>query len=107
MEKQGISWSIINEPKDILENVDQIIGRRANNDIKQKYGDIFAIVDKDGNETFNFYSLLDNIDVREKSEGIPNDESVIMQIYHEFEAIPEKAGQNQKKHHCGDCSAKN
>lgn len=90
MEKQGISWSIINEPKDILENVDQIIGRRANNDIKQKYGDIFAIVDKDGNETFNFYSLLDNIDVREKSEGILNDESVIMQIYHEFEAIPEK-----------------
>lgn len=90
MEKQGISWNIINEPKDILENVEQIIGRRADIDIKQKYGDIFAIVDKDGNETFNFYSLLDNIDVREKSEGISNDESVIMQIYHEFEAIPKK-----------------
>lgn len=90
MEKQGISWEAIREPKDILENVDQIIGRRANREIKQKYGDIFAIVDKDGTETFNFYSLLDNIDVREKSEEISNDESVIMQIYHEFEAIPEK-----------------
>lgn len=90
MEKQGISWSIIGEPKDILDHVNQIIGRRANSDIKQKYGDIFAIIDKDGNETFNFYSLLDNIDVREKSEGIINAESVIMQIYHEFEAIPGK-----------------
>lgn len=90
MEKQGISWNTIKEPKDILDSVDQIIGRRANSDIKHKYSDIFVIVDEEGNETFNFYVLLDNIDVREKSEGITNDESVIMQVYHEFEVIPEK-----------------
>lgn len=90
MEKQGVSWNIISEPKDILEQVDKIIGRRADADIKSKYGDIFIIVDKDGNETFNFYSLVDNIDVREKSENIPNDESIIMQIYREFIIIPKK-----------------
>lgn len=90
MEKQGISWSSISEPGDILDNVESIIGRRANREIKQKYRDIFVIVDDDGNEKFNFHSELDNIDVREKSDGITNEESVIMQIYREFKAIPEK-----------------
>lgn len=90
MEKQNIEWLIVKDTKDILEQVDNIIGRRANADINKKYGDIFIIVDKDGNETFNFYRLLDNIDVREKSENISIENSIIMQIYNEFAVIPNK-----------------
>ncbi len=90
MEKQNIEWSVINEPKDILSQIDNIIGRRADADIKKKYGDIFVIVDKDGNETFNFYKLVDNIDVREKSERVTDDNSILMQIYNEFAIIPDK-----------------
>jgi len=90
MEKQKISWNIIRNPEDIMEQVDHIIGRRADTDIKKKYGDIFVIVDKDGNETFNFYKLLDNIDVRERPERVSDENSIIMQIYREFSVIPEK-----------------
>ncbi len=90
MEKKGINWNIIKEPKDILEQVENIIGRRADRTLKDKYGDIFVITDKDGNEVFHFQKLLDNIDVREKSENISNELSSIMEIYRELSVIPDK-----------------
>ena len=90
MEKQGIMWDVIHEAKDILAQVDSIIGRRADAEVKKKYRDIFVIEDKDKNEKFNFHKLLDDIDARENSERISNDDSVIMLVHKECSAIPEQ-----------------
>jgi type I restriction-modification system DNA methylase subunit len=90
MEKQNIAWDIIKEPKDILSQVDNIAGRRAIKELKDKYGDIFIITDKDKNETFNFYNLVDTIDVRENGERTKPSDSILMIVYTYLKEIPEK-----------------
>ena len=90
MEKQNISWSSLESPQDIMQQIDAIIGRKANTELKDKYADIFVIIDKDGNEVFNLYSLIDNIDVRESSENNVISESAIMEVHREVSLIPDK-----------------
>lgn len=90
MEKQSVDWKIILTPDNIKEQVDKIIGKKANKELKEKYQDIFIIEDKDGNETFNFYHIVDNVDVRENSEGVRPSESVLMIVHKMLSEIPQK-----------------
>lgn len=90
MEKQDLCWDDLKNPGDILKQVDNIVGTRANKELKEKYEDIFIITDKDKNEVFNFYKLLDKIDLRERSEKILNESSSIMEIHRELSIIPNK-----------------
>lgn len=88
MEKQSVEWDVIATPDNIKEQVEKIIGKKANKDLKEKYKDIFVIVDKDGNETFNFYQLIDGIDVRENGEDVLPGNSVLMCLHKALTEIP-------------------
>lgn len=88
MEKQSVEWDVITTPDNIKEQVGKIVGKKANRDLKEKYNDIFVIVDKDGNETFNFYQLIDEIDVRENGEGVLPGDSVLMCLHKALAEIP-------------------
>lgn len=90
MEKQSVEWRLITSPDNIKEQVDKIIGKKADRNLKEKYKDIFIIVDKDGNETFNFHHILDNVDVRENGEGVSSSESVLMIVHKMLCDLPEK-----------------
>lgn len=80
-------WSNIKTSKDILDILDKIVGRKADEEIKKKYEDIFKIVDKDNNIKFNFYEQLDNICVREKKEKKEDSNSILMKIHKTIEKI--------------------
>ena len=90
MEKQGINWNVIKNPEDIKKEIDRIIGRVAQRELKDKFEDIFIMKDKDGNEVFNFYKLVDDIYTREVSDNISSDQYVLMKIHKELSIIPEK-----------------
>ncbi|MBQ6623148.1 MAG: N-6 DNA methylase [Mogibacterium sp.] len=93
MEKQGKAWSSIKGTSDIMHELDMIIGRTADPDLKEKYADIFIIKDeKTQNTVFDCSSMVENIDVREKEEGRTTNSdtsnSVLMQIHSQLSEIP-------------------
>ena len=90
MEKQSTKWNTLLSPDDIKAQVQTIIGKKASKELREKYQDIFIIIDKDGNVTFDFYNLLDTIDVRENGEEISPSDSVLMTIHKYLSDIPEK-----------------
>lgn len=90
MEKQKKKWDDITNPDDIKNEVDKIIGRKANSTLKKKYQDIFIKVDKDDNVKFNFKNIIDAIDIRENGEDIIPEKSVLMGIHSSLSEIPEK-----------------
>lgn len=90
MEKQGRKWSYINRPEIIKNEIERIIGRVAQRELKDKYEDIFIMKDKENIEVFNFYKLIDNIYTREVLEGVLSSQSVLMKIHEELNVIPEK-----------------
>lgn len=90
MEKQGKKWNDINEPEDIKKETEKIIGRIADQELKDKFEDIFIIKDKDGNESFNFYKLVDNIYAREYNDNVESSEYILMKIHKELDIIPDK-----------------
>lgn len=90
MEKNKIKWDSLKTPDDIKSQVDAIIGKKAKRSLKEKYKDIFIIVDKDDNEKFNFETVLDAIDVRENGDGVLPSSSVLMTIHKNLNDIPEK-----------------
>ena len=89
-EKENVLWSSFKTPEDIIQAVDNIIGSKADNNLKLKYSDIFIMKNKEEIEIFNFRTLLSTIDVREYGEAITPIESIIMQIHKEISQIPEK-----------------
>lgn len=90
MEKQEKKWSDIKEPEDIKKETEKIIGRIADKKLKDKFEDIFIIKDKDGNESFNFYKLVDNIYAREYNDNVESSEYILMKIHKELDIIPDK-----------------
>lgn len=90
MEKQNTSWQTISKPDDIKNEVDKVIGRKANVTLKNKYEDIFITMDKDGNIKFNFKDIIDAIDTRENGDGVSPQNSVLMGIHSYLSEIPEK-----------------
>ncbi|WP_317368410.1 N-6 DNA methylase [uncultured Tyzzerella sp.] len=90
MEKQKISWESINNPDDIKKEIDNIIGKKASQSLKEKYEDIFVMIDKDDNLKFNFRNIVDAIDIRENGEDISPEKSVLMDIHNNLTAIPQK-----------------
>lgn len=89
-EKENISWSSFKKPEEIIQAVENIIGLKADSNLKLKYSDIFIMKNKEEVEIFNFKTLITNIDNREYGEGINPIESIIMQIHKEISQIPEK-----------------
>jgi type I restriction enzyme M protein len=89
-EKENISWSSFRKPEEIIQAVENIIGLKADSNLKLKYSDIFIMKNKEEVEIFNFKTLITNIDNREYGEGITPIESIIMQIHKEIALIPEK-----------------
>lgn len=90
MEKQKKSWENINNPDDIKKEIENIVGKKASKQLKEKYEDIFVMIDKDENIKFNFGNIVDTIDVRENGEGISPEKSVLMDIHNNLKIIPEK-----------------
>jgi len=90
MEKQDRKWIDINGPDAIKVEIERITGRVADQDLKEKFEDIFIMRDKDGNEVFNFYKLVDNIYAREYSDQVKKDEYILMKIHRELSIIPAK-----------------
>lgn len=89
-EKENILWSSFKTPEDIIKAVNNIIGSKADSNLKLKYSDIFIMKNKEDVEIFNFKILLSTIDLREHGEGISPAESIIMQIHKEILQIPKK-----------------
>lgn len=89
LEKDKRKWGTITTPSDILESVENIIGKRADKDLKDKYFDIFVMKNKEDVEIFNFKNTLSNIDDREFTEKINPIQSIIMKIHKEISVIPE------------------
>lgn len=89
LEKEKKQWGTLNEPKDILDAIDTIIGSKANKELKEKYLDIFVMKNKEEVEIFNFRNTLSNIDIREFNEKVEPISSIIMKIHKEISVIPE------------------
>lgn len=90
MEKQKKDWYALNNPDQIKYAIDNIVGKKADPQLKKKYEDIFVMVDKDDNIKFNFRNILDAIDVRENGEKITPNKSVLMNIHNSLKEIPKK-----------------
>lgn len=90
MEKQGKNWKNLNTPDEIKNEIDNIIGKKANSLLKEKYQDIFIIIDKDENVKFNFKEIFEAIDIRENGENISPEKSVLINIHGHLAEIPEK-----------------
>ena len=90
MEKQKKKWDIITTPENIIDEVEKIIGKKANGTLKKKYEDIFVMVDKDNNVKFDFKNIVEAIDVREDGEGVSPEHSVLMSVHNNLMEIPEK-----------------
>lgn len=90
MEKQKVSWDSINNPDDIKKEIDNIIGKKASQSLKEKYSDIFVMIDEDDNVKFDFKTIVDVIDVRENGEEISPENSVLMSIHNSLKIIPQK-----------------
>ena len=89
VEKQNIKWSDLKTYDSIKKELEKIVSRTANKDLKEKYENIFIIKDeKTDVETFNFYSILENINVRETNDGIKYDNSSISFIHKTLNEIP-------------------
>ncbi|MGD1837734.1 MAG: HsdM family class I SAM-dependent methyltransferase [Nitrososphaeraceae archaeon] len=89
LEKDKKKWETLTKPSEILASVDNIIGKRADKDLKHKYFDIFVMKNKEDVEIFNFSNTLSNIDDREYGEGVKIPQSIIMKIHNEISVIPE------------------
>lgn len=90
IEKQKKNWDNISTPDEIKCEIDNIIGKKADIELKKKYEDIFIMKDKDDNIKFDFRNIIDGIDIRENGEGISSRESVLMEIHKSLKEIPEK-----------------
>lgn len=89
IEKQGIKWENLKSYNDIYNELQKIVGRTPNKDLKEKYENIFIIKDeKTDVETFNFSSILENINVRETNDGVKYDKSSIKFIHTILNEIP-------------------
>lgn len=89
IEKQGIKWTNLKSYNDISNELQKIVGRTPNKDLKEKYENIFIIKDeKTDVETFNFAAILENINVRETNDGVTYDKSSISFIHKTLNDIP-------------------
>lgn len=90
MEKEGKKWNEIVEPENLKNEIDAIIGKKAKSQLKDKYKDIFMMIDKAQNKTFDFYEKISEIDLREFNEDTRVENSILMKIHKELKEIPEK-----------------
>ena len=88
MKKLDKKWEIIHKVKDLIDNLDEIVGKKPLSvEIKDKYSDIFIIKNKEENEVFNFLSICNAIGEREYNENIKDENSILMKIHNELKKI--------------------